>query len=307
MAQDSWPSPNHNTRNVTDPEYEKIAARFSDDGAWGDPTDTAVVAAGTGLQVTVRSGVHASVRGHAWTSGTTDVTLAISSNASGSTRTDRVVLRLDRATWDVRAVVKEGTPGSGAPTLTQDVGDTGTFEIPLTQVTVPNGAASVTVTREEQYIGSRVRPVRSTAMPISPKRGEIVYEVDTGRWRAWTGTTWATLYEDTGELALGTGFSTWEAFSDNVGRKVNGIVSIRLSLRRTGSTFSTSDDDGSKLATVPAALRPASRYQFATGRFTSTGGVCRVEVRPDGDVWARYPTVDVTVGRVLELTMTYPQ
>jgi hypothetical protein len=307
VAQDSWPSPNHNTRNVTDPEYEKIAARFSDDGVWGDPTDTAVVTAGTGLQVVVRSGVHASVRGHAWTSGTTDVTLTIGANASGQTRIDRVVLRLDRATWDVRAVVKEGTPGSGAPSLTQDVGDTGTFEIPLARVTVPNGAASVTVTREEQYIGARVRPVRSTALPITPRRGEIVYEVDTGRWRAWTGAAWATLYEDTGELALGAGFSTWEAFSDNIGRKVNGIVSIRLSLRRTGSTFSTGDDDGSKLATVPATLRPTSRYQFATGRVTSTGGVCRVEVRPDGEVWARYPTVDVTVGRVLELTMTYPQ
>lgn len=307
MAQDSWPSPNHNTRNVTDPEYEKIAARFSDDGVWGDPNDSSVVYTTTGLQVFVRAAKFASVRGHAWTSGTTDVTLTIGANASGQTRIDRVVLRLDRATWDVRAVVKAGTPGSGAPAMVQDTGDTGVYEIQIARVTVPNGASSVTVQREELYVGSRVRPVTSTDPNLFPALGEIQYEKDTGRWRGWDGATRRTLYEDTGELPLTIGFNTWEFYADSFGRKVGGCVSIRLSVKRVGSTFSAGDEDGSKAAIVPAVLRPSSRYQFFAGRFTSSGGVCRVEVRPDGEIWIRWPTVDVTVGRVLELTMTYPQ
>lgn len=306
MAQDSWPSPAHNSRNVTDLEYEKIAARFSDDGVDGSPADTAVVAAGTGLQAVVRAGVLASVRGHAWTSGTTDVNLTVGANTSGQTRTDRVVLRLDRATWTVLAVVKQGAPGAGAPALTQDTGDTGVWEIPLARITVINNAASVTVTRDEQYVGARIRPCTSTTLPAFPRRGEMVFEQNTGRWRAWNGTSWTTLYEDTGELTLGPGYAAWEFYNENVGRKVNGLVTLRISVRRVGSTFTTTDADGTKLVTIPNALKPIDRYHFFTGRFTLSGGVARIEVRTNGEVWATNPTADVTPGRALELSMTYP-
>lgn len=307
MAQDSWPSPNHNSRNVTDPEYEKIAARFSDDGVWGDPADSSVVYTTTGLQVFVRAAKFASVRGHAWTSGSTDVTLTIGANTSGQTRVDRVVLRLDRSTWDVRAVVKAGSPGAGAPALTRDTGDTGVFEVQLARVTVPNGASSVTVQREELYVGSRVRSAKSTDPNLAPQVGEITYETDTGRWRGWNGSTRVTLYEDTGELALGAGFDTWTDHADNVGWRVNGVVFLRLSRTRAGSTLQSSDDDGSKIATVPSVLRPADRAHFFTGRFSGGSAVCRVDVRTTGEIWVRYPTVDVAVGRWLELTMSYPQ
>lgn len=305
MVQSSWPSPAHNTRNVTDPEYEKIAARFSDDGVFGVPSDTSVIYTTTGLQVFVRADKYASVRGHAWSAGTVDDTLTITSNASGQTRIDRVVLRLDRSTWTVRAVVVAGTPGSGAPALTQDTGDTGVFEVQLARVTVPNGAASVTVTREELYVGSRVRVCKSTDPNLFPQLGEIQYETDTGRWVAWNGTSRVVIYEDTGKLTLGSGFSTWESFSSNYGRKHNGLVSLRVSVRRIGSTLLASDPDGSKIGSVPDTLKPIEHYQHFSGRLTSSGGVVRVEVRPDGEIWVRYPTENVTVGRVLELTMTY--
>lgn len=305
MTQASWPSPNYNTRNVTDGEYERIASRFSDDGIDGSPLDAAVVAAGTGLQVTVRANVWASVRGHAWTSGTTDVTLTVGANSSGSTRTDRVVLRLDRSTWDVTAVVLPGTPGAGAPALTRDDADTGLWEIPCAKVTVPNGATSVTVTREELYIGARVRPCTSTTRPAFPRRGEMAREVDTGKVISWNGTSWDVLHEDTGQLALGPGYSTWQPFKSSYGRKKNGWVYLKISVMRTGSTFTTGDPNGSKIATVPDELTPTGEWAIDPARVTSTGGVCRVEVRSDGSVWATEPTEDITEGRVLELSMTY--
>ncbi|KAF4408651.1 hypothetical protein [Streptomyces lycii] len=303
MAQNSWPSPAHNARNVTDDEYERIASRFSDDGVDGDPSDT-VVTAGTGLSVVIPAGLYGSVRGHAWESGTTDVTLPISANASGLTRWDWVCLRLDRADWTVRAAIKEGTPGANVPTLLRQDLSTGVWEIPLAAVYVVNGATSVIVTPYTQFIGTRVRPTTSSVRPAR-RVGEINYETDTGRWVGYNGSTTQTISEDTGKVNLGTGFATWEQSAACYGRKVNGVVSLRLALRRVDSTFSVNDSDGSLLATVPAELRPTNEWQMFTGRFTSSGGVCRVEVRNNGEIWARYPTENVTVGRVLELTMTY--
>jgi hypothetical protein len=303
MAQDSWPSPNHNSRNVTDAEYEEIAARFSDDGVYGDPTETAVCAAGTGLQVTVRAGVHASLRGFAWFSGTVDDTLTISANASGQTRNDRVVLRLDRSTWDVRAVVLEGTPGAGSPALTQDTGSTGVYEILLAGVVVPDGATSVTVIRGELYVGSRVRPITFGHPNPLPVLGEIQYETDSGRWTGWNGSKRVTLYEDTGELALSAAESGWVDQGSAVGRRYGDIVTLRITKRRT-STLSRADSDGSKVAVVPSTLRPLTRNMYFGCTF-SNGQTGRVEIHPDGAMWVRALSGDVGTGHTLSLTMTY--
>ncbi|MFE9381370.1 hypothetical protein [Streptomyces sp. NPDC006855] len=305
MAQNSWPSPSYNTRAVTDAEYEAMAARFSDDGVYGDPTDAAVVSGGIGLNVDIRPGVSASVRGHAWTSGTSTVTLPITANASGQTRIDRVVLRLDRSDWTVRAVVKEGTPGAGVPALTQDSGDTGVWEILLAGVTVQTGAGSVTVTRGELYVGTRVRPALSSHRNIAPELGELAYETDTGRLSMHTGSgIWTALYEDSPEVSLGAGYSTWTDEGQAVGKRSGSVVSLRISKRRVGSTFNQTDADGSKLATVPASLRNTARNQYFACTFSS-GVTGRVEVRTDGGIWVRMISANVTVGHTLSLTMTY--
>lgn len=304
MAQDSWPSPNHSSGAVTEAEYEKIAMRFSDNGVNSSPASTAVVTAGAGLAVDIRSDVYASVRGFTWTSGATGDTLTITSNASGSTRIDRVILRLDRSTWDVRAVVLEGTPGAGAPALTQDQGGTGVYEILLADVTVPDSASSVTVTRSELYIGPRLRPATSTTRNTSPARGEMVYENDTGRVQLWNGSAWELLHEDTGELALSAGFSSWTNLGSAVGRRIGQVVTLRINKKRAESTFSQSDSDGSKLAVVPSTLRPLTRNQFFACTFSNreTG---RVEVRTDGEMWVKLNSGDVPVGHTVSLTMTY--
>lgn len=303
MAEASWPSPNHNTRNVTDGEYEKLSARFSDDGVYGDPLATAVCTAGSGLQVSVRAGVEASVRGHYWASGTVALTLAVTANTSGSTRTDLVVLRLDRSTWDVTCVVKAGTPGAGAPALQQDTGDTGLFEIRLATVTVVNNATSVTVTRGEQYVGSRVRPCTVATRPPNPKRGEIVYQTDTSQWVGWTGSSWRVLLEDSGVVNLGAGFSTWTPRGVCIGQLQNGVVTLRLSYKRVTSQFGVTDSDGSMMGTVPVALR-SLYFQYGTAHF-STGATCQVEVRTNGEIWALFPSENIPVGAYTQLTITY--
>jgi hypothetical protein len=70
-----------------------------------------------------------------------NVDVPIGANSSGSTRIDIIVLRLNRADNTLLLSTVVGTPGAGAPALTQVVG--GTWEFPIATITVPNAAASI--------------------------------------------------------------------------------------------------------------------------------------------------------------------
>ena len=289
MAQDSWPSPAHNDRAITDTEYEKIAARFSGDGVYGDPGDAAVVTAGAGLTVDIRANVFASVRGHAWTSGTSTVNLPITANSSGKVRVDRVVLRLDRATWTVRAVVKTGSPGGSVPTLTQSTGDTGVYEVPLANVTLQSGANSVTVARAELYVGVRIRPCTSTTRNPAPAPGEMCFETNTGRIRVWDGDGWVGLFDDSGVIGVNSPLSAWTIGTESVLQKRNGNVHLRLgSFQRAAGTLAGGDESRLPVL-IPAAYRHPTRAQYAMA-YTTGVEISRVQIysaasdRP-GQVW----------------------
>ncbi|WP_435215931.1 hypothetical protein [Streptomyces sp. bgisy034] len=308
MAQNSWPSPNYNSRNVTDLEYEKLAAEFSDDGVYGDPTDAAVVTPGVGLSVDIRADVYASVRGHAWSSGSTGDTLAISANASGQTRVDRVVLRLDRSTWDVRAVVREGTPGAGVPTISTTTGDTGYYEVLVANVTILDGAGTVTVTRGERYVGSRLRPTLSTALiNPNPKLGDLLYEVDTGRIRLYDGSSLRTIYSASGQLVVNSPLSAWANNGESVIEERNGVVALRTgAFERTAGTLGGATE--SRLPVfIPATYRHPNRYQYATVYITGLN-VGRMTIYPSNDaragqIWlTQHP--DMATGSSVSATST---
>ncbi len=145
MAEDSWPAPTHLAGAVTSEEFEKLSQSGTVSGLVGDPSFTSLIFGdSSGMQVKIRADRRAQIRGHHWYSGASIVTKAISANSSGSTRIDRVVLRLDRSTWTVRVFVINGTPGAGAPAYLSDVGTTGSWDMPLALVTVTNGAATIT-------------------------------------------------------------------------------------------------------------------------------------------------------------------
>lgn len=271
MAQDSWPSPAHNSRAVTDVEYEKVASRFSDNGVYGDPQfNDQVVSAGLGLSVDVRSFVHASVRGHAWTSGTTTVNLPVGANSSGSTRIDRVVLRLDRSAWTVRAVVKPGTPGAGAPTLTQDSGDTGVWEIPLANVTVLNGAASVTVTRNELYVGTRTRPATASTLNPNSMVGEMAWETDTKRLRLWDGQSRRTIYARSEIINVDQAGGHWDIETQSVLEVRSGVVCLRLGSFKRHTTALAAGTASRLPVFIPAAYQHATRDQYVIAYLTGT-------------------------------------
>jgi hypothetical protein len=259
VVQQSWPSPAHNGRAVTEAELEALHAWETLDGIAGDPTDDPVVSAGVGLTALVRAEAYGHVRGQTWYSGTTPVSLDVAPNASGQTRVDRVVLRLDRATWTVRAVVKEGTPGSGAPALTRNGFGSGVYEVPLARITVTNGATAVTVDREELYIGARTRPCTSKTRPPAPARGEQCFEVDTGDLRMWNGSRWVILYSRSGTVVCDAPNDAWEIASQSVLQVWGAIACLRLgTFRRKAGTLDA--DTPSRLPVlIPEKYRYADR------------------------------------------------
>ncbi|MGW3166988.1 hypothetical protein ACWC9Q_29840 [Streptomyces sp. NPDC001142] len=274
---------------MTDGEYELLAAAFSGDGVYGAPTDAAVVTSAVGLTVAIRANMVASLRGHAWTSGTTGDSLPIAPNSSGQTRTDRVVLRLDRTDWTVRAVVSQGTPGAGLPPLAQSTAATGVYEIPLAEVVVTAGATSVTVRRRELYVGTRVRAAISDALPPNPARGEMVYQTDAAVLSVWNGGSWQPVWEPRRAVNIDAALSGWSIGTQSVLEYKAGQVHLRLgSWTRTAGRLSGSTQSRMPVL-IPAAYRHPVRDQYIVG-YVSGLEICRLTVgsaasdRP-GQVW----------------------
>jgi hypothetical protein len=192
VAQSSWPAPGA-SRAVTDLQYEQLAAPQYVDGLIGSPTDTPMVYAdSSGRQVAVRAGRTAQLRGHGWASGSADVVLPIAANTSGSSRTDLVVLGLDRSIWEVSAYVKTGTVGAGAPALQLDTGAAGIYEMPLAEVTVP-AAATVIGPSQVKMRAWYSRPDGAASAgvdtrPPNPLPGMGLWELGTAY--VWTGSAW---------------------------------------------------------------------------------------------------------------------
>lgn len=306
MAQDSWPSPNHNSRAVTEAEYEQVAARFSDNGLYGQPGDPAPVVAGVGLTAVVRAGLIGSVRGFAWTSGTTDVSLTVDPNSSGQTRQDRVVLQLDRATWDVRAIVSKGTPGAAPPALVRQEGDTGVFQELMAHVLVPTGATSVTVTPKPQYVGSRIRSGPSGNRPLNPAMGELYYETDTGRYVGWNGSAWESLgTDDSGDATIALG-PKWRQDGSNLVRRVGPVVNIDLNVlfgAAVNEVIFKADVSNLLVGTIPPGFRPPRNKYCVAG--LSGGGQVRLQAQPDGKITAWHSSENLDFQQSLRASWSF--
>ncbi|MFB7597266.1 hypothetical protein [Streptomyces sp. NPDC056160] len=279
---------------MTDLEYEQMAARFSDDGVYGSPADPAIASAGTGLAVAIRPGAQASVRGHTWDSGSTVTTLPVDANASRTTRVDWVVLRLDRADWTVKAAIRPGTPGAGAPALVQDTGTTGVYEIPLALVTVPSGSGTVTVTRAELYVGTRVRPCTSTTRNPLATPGELGFEVDTGRLILRTVTGWATIYESSDVISIDSSVGlSWGWRVGSVLELRSGIVTLRLGTFEYVAPSLAANVESRLPVLIPEAYRPPSRTHYVLG-YVRSDSIARLTIYPRSDTTGRAGQVWLT-------------
>lgn len=206
MAETSWPFDN---ANMSEDQWTRLARLFADHGVTTlvGATPLVVSADGSGRQVFLAAGA-AIVRGHYYSNDAVK-TIAIAANSSGSTRIDRIVLQLDPTNNRILAVAKTGTPGSGPPGLTQT--DTGIYEISLAQVTVANGAATISagnVTLERIIVGKQPSAPDTIASILTPRTGEIAYDRTSNTLYVWNGANWCELIKRVGNsvvIASGTG------------------------------------------------------------------------------------------------------
>lgn len=140
----------------------------------------AVTADSSGMRCTLQPGT-AFVRGHFYKN---DAALnqAIAPNASGQPRIDTVALRLEYgAVKSITARVLPGTPGLGAPALVQT--ETGIFDLPLFDVAVAAGAATIgpgNLTDRRKWWGLEFFRMAGLAVgPTAPDPGEAFLHIKT--------------------------------------------------------------------------------------------------------------------------------
>jgi len=297
VAEISWPSPD-NGRVVDEIKYEQMSEHYTEDGLYLNPNGQfmdlvtgPVYSSGSGMSVKVRANQYGNVRGFGWASGDTDITLTIDANASGATRIDRVVLELDRSTWNVRAKIVKGTAGGGAPALTRNEGPTGKFQVPIAKVTVPNNATSIPIANvviDGQRVGSRVRPWTSTAAMQEgfPKLGEVGFDFARRAWVGFSGTGVRDIAYSTGKVTLainGRNRPAWSANDLCYAQIESGIVRVRIALKRWNDNgLSTGDDTGSEPLVLPEGYRPSNNEPGMAYFMDGNGGSVGLRAEPDG-------------------------
>lgn len=190
MATTSYP---FDSQEVSEAQFSQWAREFQDSGVAGSANGDSlkVSADASGMSVKVQPGF-AIVRGFAFLS--TAVESVSISSANSSSRIDRVVLRLDPAINSIALAVVKGTPGGGAPSLTQT--DTGIYELPLAKVTVGANATNIAASAVEpdrRFTGSRINAWSTTTRPSSPRLAQLGFNTTTSEWEFWDGTQWTAL------------------------------------------------------------------------------------------------------------------
>lgn len=207
---------------TTELQWSRMARRWGIDGVHADDTGS------TALKVTGNSTSNLTVAtGDAYVNGfyysnDSNLSLAVSANAGGTSRVDLVVLRCDQTANTITAVCKLG--GTVAPDLEQDEADV--WEIPLAQYTVAAGSSVVTaanVTDKRWFTGKPTVVGLAAARRPSVKglllvEGNDIYLGDGSGWN-WVGTA-GTNGSDTYTPVWTAGSTTisWGSGSTNTGR-----------------------------------------------------------------------------------------
>jgi hypothetical protein len=309
VTYESYPNSAHNSRAITLGEHENLAAPL---GLSGLTTFGAGIlplyADSTGRQVKLRAGVSALLRGTRFNN-TSETTIAIGANSSGNTRIDLVVLRLDRSTYVVTPTVIAGTasatPVAPSPVRNEQGGSPDYFDQPLAEVTVLDGATTITATQVKSrawWISGSGYVGYSTAQP--PVVAGVVWrESDTGfAYIGSTGGTWQRVYDYSGQVDL-PARSGWSAQDFNFTRDGQ-LITMTMAVEKTGSTLSASSS--AVVGQVSGRFLPARKWlapYVVTGTYHSSfltiGTTGLITLNNDG-------VHSIPAGNVAIATATYP-
>jgi hypothetical protein len=188
MAISAFPFENADT---TETQYSMLFSELQESGVCDS-------AGGNGLKVSVGSGSSVSIQaGAALLRGFMVESNAVENRTidgpSASTRLDRVVARLNPTANAITFDILKGTPGAGvAPAPARSLTDI--FEESLAVVGVSTSGA-LTVTDDRRFVGMRVVPHTNATLPAANtvRRGQLVFNVDTGAFIYSNGTAWVSL------------------------------------------------------------------------------------------------------------------
>lgn len=295
MTQVYYPNPFHNGGAVTEVEYEKFATGYIIDGIYSTstvpPSDAPLVYAdSSGRQVKFRANTPTFVRGGIWSSDT-DVTVSVAANSSGSTRIDLATLRLDRSasTDPVCAPhVITGTPGSGAPSPTQNAAGSGVWDLPLAEVTVRSGVTLINLADVKPlgwYVGEPTYLCTSKTRPPH-KFGRRIKESDTGKEYVSTGSAWTAVFDDSGWVSVPVNASNgWSSSGRSQVRRINGVVYLQFEANRSGPDLGPSTD--SHMGTIPSGFLITGTALPALGHYGSSSLLARCEIDSLGQITIR--------------------
>lgn len=256
MAELSYPSAGGGS--VTDAVYENLVGSYVASGLVGTGELASLVYGdSTGRQVKVRANRAAIVRGFRWETDGAGIVRAIDANTSGSTRIDTAVLRLNRADWTVTFQVVKGTPAAApvAPTLTQSAGPTGVWELPLANITVPNGATALggaQVVDRGVYMSEFMYSGHRGAPPLPAMNGQLFHAADVGRTYSRINGSYQ-IFAESGALVKVTTQASWSTSNVYV-KRWNGFVYFQAIVTRTGGDLAP--DTENPLFILPAVYRP---------------------------------------------------
>lgn len=185
MAEDSWPASGRAGGAVTVVEHQLLAGNWAGCGVVG-ASDLSVSTSAAQSQVLISTGTGA-MQGTVYTNNQ-QLALAVPSNNSGSTRVDRAVIRLNKATGAANAFVIQGTPGAGAPGTSND---NSYFDLPLARYTVVSGQLPTAPVDERRFLGGDSTASASGNPPVGAIRtGHRWYQTDTATDYLWNGASW---------------------------------------------------------------------------------------------------------------------
>lgn len=265
MALNSYPNNAWNNRAISLAEHEQILLPFGRTGFIGYSTTLPVYAGASARTLYLRAGVRGTVRGTRFNV-TSEETIGpdkILANTSGSPRRDLLVMRLNREAaapnqFTVSPVVLTGVPAAApvapSPVRNDTMDGTGVWDFPVTEIPVPNGATTLTLTAAD-FRGWWCSPSGYTGLEVGkpPAEPGLIFRAnDSGvSYIASNTGKWQRIYQESGWINVGlpTGYDGNLSFA-----KVNNLAVMSARVTRTGAALAPTVSP--QLYTVAESFRP---------------------------------------------------
>lgn len=290
-------SPINATGSLTEAQYEAVQHGTAPDGVLGSPDQTVLYKSGGSIGVA--GTLTALLRGFLYLA---NGGVLLPADLTGAARTDLLVLRLDRSNgFTIRAAIRKGTPGAGAPAPVQGTNPTDVWELPLGEFDVSGGSIGA-IRLRAWFIGEDGQILVKGGVRPPHDPGRRIRETDTGITWESTGLAWVKNLDDSG-VSQATINSGWKA-TENYLQRRNGIVVLYLTLTRTGS--STAAGTTVKFGSLPAGFRPTFDVEN-TALYWSGASPMNFRATKNGDLYVVCPAADgVNQNRDVQGQLVFP-